>query len=179
MSPEEVLGTSQLKPSPAAVYEFNVFADNFQVNLQDLRAEIDYPESLADDLMESLVSLSENFIAIGTVRDHDVSVKVTVFEEPLPESELAVEPEMDEIDHAAQGNISINSGIVAVLGCGEPFEEANRIELKPANYGVRIFWTGLDTLDSDGFDGDDQYHFQLWPDTRMEPKVLKVWRGLS
>ena len=39
-------------------------------------------------------------------------------------------------------------------------------------------YEGLETISSDGLDGDDRYHVVLWPGEPREPAVLKRFAGV-
>ena len=87
--------------------------------------------------------------------------------------------DLDGWDQVVQCNISIPSGKILVAGPTEDVQFAKRLEVRPGNYGMRIFWGGLDTVDELGFEGDDRYKIMMWPKTEFEERVIKSWRELA
>lgn len=161
------------------VHHVNVFADNFQFHLQDKVEECEFPETLNDNLLMRLFACGERVLVVGTVRDLDCEVTLEIYEEPMDEKMQEEEPDLYDFDHAGQGNLDIPSGKLLIHGCTMAHDDATTIEVKPGNYGVRIFWSNLDKTDTLGFEGDDQYLIQMWPDTHFDEVTLKFWRQLA
>lgn len=160
------------------IYTFNVFADNFQFLVLDKRAECHYPETWNDEMLEHLFAMGEQVLGIGTVRDLDVPVEVIIHEQALEELEVISEVEFSRWDHVVQAVIDIPSGVLMLHGPTQDLADAEYIELPAGRYGIRVFWQALDDVDAVGFEGNDSYHLELWPDTEFMPMVLKSWRML-
>lgn len=161
------------------VHNLHIFADNFQFQLQDQIEDCDYPEYWNDALLTQLFVSGNRIVGIGTVRDLDINVTLEIYAEPMDEKEIDEEPDLSNCDHAAQTNIELPSGKLLITGCTTDYEETIKIDLPARNYRLRIFWEQLDTIDELGFEGEDHYLIQLWPDTHFEELVLKEWRQLA
>ncbi len=161
------------------VYNITVFADNFQFQLQDQVEDCEYPEHWNDGLLTQLYVVGEKLVGIGTVRDLDIDLRLEIFEEPMTEKELFAKIDLSEYDHAVQCNIDIPSGKLLVTGCTTDYEEAAKITLPPGRYGMRILWKDLDSSDDLGFEGEDEYMVQLWPNTEFEERILKNWSQIA
>jgi hypothetical protein len=157
----------------------SVFADNFQFYLQDQVDDCDYPEDWNDSLLTRLFACGEKVVGIGTVRDLDCEITLEVFANPMDEKQQQDEPDLSDYDHVAQCNIEIPSGKLMIGGCTTDYEETTKLDLAPGHYGVRIFWSNLDKTDTLGFEGDDQYMIQLFPETYFDEVIFKFWRQLA
>ncbi len=167
-------------PEPGkTVHQISVFADNFQFQLQDQVEDCDYPEHWNDALLMQLYVCGHKIVGIGTVRDQDIDLCLEVYDQKMPDEDLEKEPELADYDHAAQCNIEIPSGKLLITGCTSDYEDAIKLALPAKHYGVRMFWANLDSTDELGFEGDDRYLIQLWPDTFFEEGVIKLWRQLA
>lgn len=160
-------------------YTLNVFADNFQFLVLDKRAECNYPETWNDEILAHLFAMGDQVLGIGTVRDVDVQVEVVIHEQPLEELEVISEAEFSPWDHVVQAVIDVPSGTLMLHGLTQDMADAEYIELPAGRYGVRAFWQDLDDVDAVGFEGNDSYRLEFWPDTEFVPMVLKPWRTLQ
>jgi hypothetical protein len=161
------------------VHELIVFADNFQVHLQDQKEEADFPESWNDLLLTQLYVAGERVLGIGTVRDLDVEMTIEVNSDRMDDKDIYTDPDCSDYDHVAQCNIDLPSGEILISGCTESFDEAHRISVPPGTYGVRMYWSNLDSTDDLGFEGDDHYKLEFWPNTYFEERIIKMWRHLA
>lgn len=161
------------------VHQIEVFADNFQIQIQDQIEECEYPESWNDCLLTQLYVCGDRILGIGTVRDLDCELTLEIFHGAMDEKEQLTDPDLNDYDHAVQCTMDIPSGKLLITGCSSDYDECAKIELPKGTYGVRIFWSGLDTTDELGFEGDDRYTVQLYPDTHFEERILKPWRQLA
>lgn len=161
------------------VHKLELFADNFQFQVQDQIEECEYPEDWNDKLLSYLYACGERVVGIGTVRDLDVEITIEIYHAPMDEKDMEKEPELSQYDHAVQCNIEIPSGKLMIAGCTMDYDDAVKIEIPPGQYGVRIFWTDLDSTDELGFEGEDKYLLKLYPETYFEEGVLKSWRHLG
>lgn len=162
-----------------SVHHVSVFADNFQFQLQDQVEDCEYPEVWNDALLTQLFVFGPSIVGISTVRDQDVSVILEVYDKPMDEKDLRTEPDLSDYDHAAQCNLDLPSGKLLITGCTSDYEDALKLNLPFHHYGVRIFWSNLDSPDELGFEGDDEYLIQLWPNTQFEEQIMKVWKNLA
>ena len=160
------------------VHELIVFADNFQFQLQDQSEEPEFPDEWSESLASQLFVSGDRVVGIGTVRDLDVEVTVIIHSDPMDENKIHSMPDCADFDHVVQTNIYLPSGRMVVTGCTESYDEVSKMELPPGAYGMRIFWSNLDSTDELGFEGDDHYKIELWPETFLEEQVIKAWRQL-
>ena len=153
-----------------AEYRFNIFADYFQVYLQDDTGyglpEGGWSQQQVDALVADLIAVAPGVLCFCPVRNMTVPVTVELREDPPSE-------DLRSWDHVTMASIDVSSGRLVVMGCTDYFPEAARIPLRPGTYRACVFYGGLDTLSEDGLDGDDHYRVVLWPGTRQEPLVLK------
>jgi hypothetical protein len=161
------------------VYNLHVFADNFQFQLQDQIEDCEYPEYWNDALLTQLFVSGNRIVGIGTVRDLDIDLTLEIYADPMDEKQLEEEPDVSHCDHAAQTNLELPSGKLLITGCTTDYEETIKLDLPAQYYGVRIFWQELDSIDELGFEGEDKYLIQLWPNTYFEEGVIKLWRQLA
>jgi hypothetical protein len=161
------------------VHELIVFADNFQIQIQDLKEESDFPESWNDALLTQLYVVGDSVLGLGTVRDLDVELTIEVNSDRMDDKEIYTDPDCSDYDHVVQCNIEVPSGELLISGCTESFDEASKITVPPGSYGLRIFWSNLDSTDDLGFEGDDHYKIEMWPNTYFEERIIKVWRQIA
>lgn len=149
-----------------ATTALNLFADYFQFYLQDESAPGDLSGSWTPEATDRLLAVAPGAIGVGTVRNMEVPVTVEVLE---------AEPPLDTAgwDHVTQCSLHIASGILVVAGCTDYFPEATRIPVAAGTYAARISYGALDSVSSDGLDGNDHYRVQLWPGSDTLPQVLK------
>lgn len=160
------------------VHELIVFADNFQVQIQDQKEECDFPESWNDSLLTQLYVAGDRVLGIGTVRDLDVELTIEVNSDRMDDKDIYEDPDCSDYDHVVQCNIDFPSGELLISGSSE-IDEASKIIIPPGTYGLRIFWSNLDSTDELGFEGDDHYKIELWPNTYFEERILKMWRQIA
>ncbi len=147
-------------------YDFELFADYHQFYIQDEEVEGDLSDSWTKQANEILLAVAPGTVGIGTKRDMDVPVTIEIHDNEPDEAE-------EDWDQINECSIEIKSGKLVVAGCTDYFPDAERIEIKPSIYRVRVFYGGFDTLSEDGLDGDDQYKVILWKDNIIEPRVLR------
>jgi hypothetical protein len=160
------------------VHNLLVFADNFQFHLQDQLEDCDYAENWNDSLLTRLFAYGDKVVGIGTMRDLDCEVTLEIYDKPMESQLMHQDPDMEDADHVVQCNIEIPSGKLMITGCITDPEDTIKIDVTPGHYGVRVFWSNLEKTDELGFEGDDHYLVQLWPDTYFDDVILKYWRQL-
>jgi hypothetical protein len=148
-----------------------MFAEHYQFYVYDGSAD---PGELSiywdEDSRDAMVLLSDNILGIGTVRHLDVPVTLEVYEKE-PETE-----DLEEYDHVLQCTLNVPSGKLVVSAVTEDMYEAQRFDVAPGVYGVRIYYGALEDIDEQGFEGEDFYKVAVWPtDSPPEYRVLKQW----
>lgn len=152
-----------------AIYQFRLFADYFQLYLMDEIAEDDTSEIWTAEALDAMLAVSENTLAIGTLRNVHVNFEVEVLQEK-PKINL------DSWDHASLGYVSFPSGKCAVFGCTDYLPDAKRIELPKGSYAALSLAKGLASIETEWDDADDFYKVILWASDNREFKVLKRYK---
>ena len=147
-------------------YSFNLFADYFQIYLQDERSEGNLGKSWTNEAVNRLLALAPGIIGIGTARNMMVPVIVKVLDE-------APSDDIGEWDQINECSIEISSGRIVISGCTDYYPTAARIIVPKGTYRVRIYYGKLETLRNNGLEGDDQYKVVLWPGSSTPLKVIK------
>jgi hypothetical protein len=149
-------------------FNFSLFADYFQLYLQDEAASGDLSQSWDEEATERLLAIAPGTIGVGTVRNMFVPVLLEIHDQ---------EPNNDfrAWDHVVECSLDVSSGRVVIAGCTDYFPDAARIETPPGHYRARVSYGALDTLSEseDGLNGDDRYRLQLWLAAPMAPRVVK------
>lgn len=151
---------------PMSHYELTLFADYYQFYLQDASADGNLSDAWTDDAVERLLAVAPGTVGIGTVRNLDVPVTLSILER-----EPVFDPE--KFDQVVECSVAVESGSLVVAGCTDYFPEALRIKIPSGPYRVRASFEGLDSVSANGLDGKDQYHLQLWPAPMSMVDVLK------
>ncbi len=150
-------------------FSFTVNTDHHQFYLEDTSVDHDTGllwQTLADtDRLDVLPGL----IAVGTSRyAGDVTVVVEV--QPI---QLAERPS-DLWDHIVECSIAVRSGQLTLTSPDFFGENVPVIAVHPGTYRVRVYYGSLDSAPPPLFlEGTDHYLIELWPDTAIEPRVLK------
>jgi hypothetical protein len=136
-------------------YELVLFADYHQFYIQDEDVDGNLSDAWTDEAVERLLALAPGTIGIGTVRNVDVPVTITILEH---------EPSFDagNFDHVVECSIAVESGSIVAAGCTDYFPDATRIKIPSGFYRARVSFEGLNSLSDDGLEGNDRYHLQLW-----------------
>lgn len=145
-------------------YHFDIFADYFQIYLEDERFDGGRMDLHEEDY-ENLFAVGDRMIMMGTARNMDVPVTVEVRDD-------APSDDFENWDHVNEGSIEIPSGCL-VIGFWDDPDTTPHISLTPGWYRVRIYYGDLDKLSEDGLDGDDHYKIVLWSAAFAEPQILK------
>jgi len=140
------------------IYHYKIFADYFQVYLEDENTRfIPVWSAPALDSLLAWDSSHRNGFVIGTARNMTVPLTVEIRDTAPGEEGFSVWDMVNEC------SIEISSGMLVVSGCTDYYPEAPRIPVEPGTYRVRIYYGGLDTLNEDGLEGNDHYTAVLWP----------------
>ena len=76
-------------------------------------------------------------------------------------------------DHVVECSLSVQSSRIVIAGCTDYFPDASRIDISPGMYRVRVSFSGLDSVSTDGLAGNDRYRIELWQSPPIDPLVLK------
>ena len=143
-----------------------LLADYFQFYVQDETAVGDLSDSWTPDAVARLLATAPGTVGVGTARNMQVLVEIEV-------SDSAPEIDSASWDQVNECSIDVPSGRIVIAGCTDYFPGAERIEVAPRTYRVRVFYGSLGSVSEDGLDGDDHYRLVLWPSTPCEATVLK------
>lgn len=134
-----------------------LFADYHQFYLQDDDVRFgDLSDAWTQDATEQLLAVADHVVGIGTVRDAEVSVQVTVAAD-LPDLDSS------QWDRINRTRLMCDTGRIVIAGCTDYFPDARRIEVKPGPYEVMVGYKNIRTSSEAGLDGNDSYHIFLAP----------------
>lgn len=152
------------------MYSFEIFADYYQLYLMDDEQEPDYPSDVTDLDCSNMAKVAPYIVAVYTARNMTVPLTVRV---------NTTEPEvnLDQWDHVVGCSVDVPSGKLVVIGCTDYLPDAQRLDLQPGTYQVRICYGNLDSLSANRLYGDDYYVVDLWQGQTQELKVLKQWQN--
>lgn len=144
----------------------DVFADYFQFYVCDEAFKTDTATIWNEVATDRMLALGPDLIAVGTARNMVVPVDLEILgSEPAPD--------FDDWDQVIDCSVMIPSGKLILFGCTENPDEAERLQIAPGSYAVRVSYARLAQLSDNGLEGDDSYRIQLWP-SRLSPlTVLK------
>jgi len=144
-----------------------LFADYFQFYIQDEEAVGDLSNSWSEEAVARLLAVAPGTVGVGTVRNMNVPVLLE-FHDTAPELDL------DSWDQVNECSITVSSGRIVVAGCMDYFPDAQRFDLAPGTYRVRISYGSLTDLSEDGLEGNDRYRLQLWPAPQADEADLRI-----
>ncbi|RKE84227.1 hypothetical protein DFO46_0990 [Rhizobium sp. AG855] len=145
-----------------------IFADYFQLYLRD-EAHCELPNDYTEDSMARRLMVGPTGVIVHTVRNMDVTVCIE-WHDQRPK------PDLDSLHHVVDAGFDCATGQLIVAGMTDDEATSPRLTVTPGPLGVRVSWSGLDTLSEDGLDGEDQYLLQLWPEAGpVALQVLKAW----
>jgi hypothetical protein len=156
---------------PLASYSLTLFADYYQLYLQDEEEVSDQPDDWGKQLVTNMIAVAPGIIGIGTARNMTVPVHVDLLDRH-PDDDF------DSWDHVTEASLDVPSGQMVIAGCSDYFPDAPRISVTPGSYRVRIYSRGLGSISENGLEGDDQYHMVIWSEEHSSPKFLKKWSSL-
>ena len=148
---------------------FTVYADYHQFYVEDAQTDLAQsaaPEFWSQEAFERGLAIARDMIAVGTARYGNVQVEVEI-------SDAEPDANVYAWDQVNECSIELHSGTLLVRGCTQEAESAQRFEVTPGTYRVRVFYGNLDTDDTDAEEGDDRYRVVLWPGEAIAPRVLK------
>src|SRR5437667_8710327 len=109
-------------------FQYDIFADYHQFYLQDDDQSFgDLSEAWTDEATERLLAVAPHVIGVGTVRNMNVPVSVSIHDS---------RPIIDETqwDHITSASLKIDTGRIVVAGCTDYWPDAARIEVSPGMY---------------------------------------------
>ncbi len=149
-------------------YICNIFADYYQIYLQDEQMEEDIHDDWGEQLTTQMVVIAPGIIGIGTVRNTTVPVRIDLLK-ARPDNNFTF------WDHVAEASLEIPSGQLVLAGSVDYLPDAKRFSVTPGTYRVRTYYGGLSTISENGLEGEDRYSIVLWPEEYAEPEILKRW----
>ena len=95
---------------------------------------------------------------------------------PVRVSLHSQEPAFDlsNYDQAVRASVTLPTGQLQVHECTGG--EVLKWKVTPGTYCALVLFAGLDTLSSDGLEGQDVYHVALWPGEPVPLQVVKQWQ---
>lgn len=152
-------------------YAFNIFADYHMVWVQDGSAcknDMDNSDLITDQSCKDMLAIGQGTIIVMTARNMTVPVEIEICDNQSIDN-------LDEWHQVAECGIDVPSGEIIISGTTDDLSESPRIALTPGIYRARIFYGGLDTLDSYGTEGNDHYKIVLWLGEPSEVRFLKKY----
>ncbi|CAN7249698.1 hypothetical protein [Neorhizobium sp. LjRoot104] len=150
------------------LYRGNLFADYFQIYLRD-EAYPDLPDDYTDETIARRLMAGPHAVILHTARNMTVPIHVE-WHDQRPILDL------DSYQHVVEARFDCPSGQLVLGGLMDYDRTAPRLPVKAGPLGVRVSFSGLDTLSEDGLEGDDRYRVQLWPGAEpVGVQVLKEW----
>jgi hypothetical protein len=150
-------------------HELEVSADYRQIWLEDKQNRDDNPKFIfTAKHFADRVWVYPHMIIMFTARNSTVPVTLETNSTEPEDRDFA------EWDHVVEASIEVISGSLTISGLNDMFEliyygYPNSI------YRVRMCHANLGSIRDDGLEGDDYYKIIVWPDTYIEPTVLKRW----
>lgn len=135
-------------------HDLDIFADYFQLYLQDAETQDDFAEGWTDETVAAMFVAKTTAVAIGTARNMDVPVRLEIHD--------VAPSDLGGWDRQNTAPLHLPSGRLQVMGCTDYRPDAFQTPVAPGSYQVCVSYFALDTLSEDGLDGDDRYLIQLW-----------------
>jgi hypothetical protein len=154
-------------------HRFTLYADYHQFYVEDVQtdpAQSAAPEFWSQEAFERGLAVARDMIAVGTARYGVVQVELEI-------ADAEPDADLEDWDQINECGIELHSGTLLVRGCTQDAESAQRFDVTPGSYRVRVFYGNLDTGDTDAEEGDDRYHVVLWPGEVVAPRVLKSYES--
>jgi hypothetical protein len=143
-----------------AAVKLALFADHHQLHVLDANGPRgDLAAEWTVQATEDRVAAAGGIAAFGTERAEMVKVEVEV---------LAREPAGDaqNWDHVTSCSLTVDSGVVVVMGCTDHLPDAARVTVGPGPWRIRASHKGLAR-------SSESIRLQLWPAPHAEPRVEK------
>jgi len=138
-------------------HEFQIFADYHQFYLEDENSPHNTGDIWSQEAFERMLGTEIGLIAIGTARRETVPVSVE-FHDGEPVLEL------EKYSRVNECSLEVKSEKLIISGCTDYLPDAERIEVEPSNYRIRILYGNLESVVEE-WSGEDFYILQLWKDS--------------
>jgi hypothetical protein len=164
-----------------AAQDLVVAADYGQIYIESSATDDD-PWEEDDKYMGALNDATESGRFVG-VRPGLIDLKTPGqwnFETPMRLETWSAEPADDQVDwdHEVDVDFDVPGGWISFAPSGLGSSSAQRAEIPPGNYRVRVSGRGFTALGGAGAEGDDNYRLRLWPRERpADPVLRKRWPG--
>jgi protein associated with RNAse G/E len=146
-------------------HDLTIFADYRQFYLLDANssgsAEDSWTEQSTADYFAH--GSTPDFIAVGTGRNTNVPVRVTVVDR-------APALEYGAWERIMESSLHVPSGVLLVQGCTASRDDAPRVTVPAGWVRVRVRYAGLSTVSDNQLEGEDRYDIVVWPGAQ-EPQV--------
>jgi hypothetical protein len=150
--------------------ELLVFADYFQIYIEDKSSVGQYEVGWSDEEIESMIYVGEGAIVLSTARNMKVPFSIELIEN---------KPILDyqSWDHIVECSISSKEGVLYISGTTDYMEDVFKFSLPKGLYNAYVLYAGLSTINEDGLEGEDSYSLILWQTEEFIPRrVLKQWK---
>lgn len=133
--------------------EFNIFTDYFQFTVSDPTADfVGLAEKWTDETVTAMFVQGDRYIAVGIMRDFYATVLVRLNSKRFFTG---------SVDKTAAGVLHVPSGVVEVSGPTDNGLSGGAVEVPPGTYRVEVQYLNLDSVDTDGIEGEDRYMITL------------------
>lgn len=155
------------------LYQGDLFADYHQLVLHD-EAHDQLPDEFTEAMIDDRLVVGPHGAVVFTARDMTVPVCVE-WHRAYPE------PDLVAFEHVVEAGFACPTGRLVIAGLMDRGTDAARLAVPPGGIGLQACFSGLDTLDETGLEGDDRYLLRLWqaPATTAGPaaavRVPKRW----
>ena len=149
-------------------HEFIISGDHFQIYVEDENSNADTSEIWNNQTSNDMLAVASGLIAVGTIRyGGDVALTVEVLDR------RPTDP-LEHCDQVAECSINISSGRIVISSPEGELSKAPRITVPPGTYRALVCYSNLDSvIDENNPKGEDLYRIILWPDSSIEPVILK------
>ncbi len=145
---------------------FNCLLIFFQFYLEDENSEHLTDHIWNDqEAMETGLGLGKGLIAVGTERNLMVPVSVEIHDSE-PEEDFSHWKKIIEC------SIDVPSGTIVVFGCTDDRAKANRIQVAPGSYRVRVYFGTINTF-NEFEQGSEIIKIVFWVTPFLEGRILK------
>jgi hypothetical protein len=146
-----------------------LFADYFQIHLQDEQCESELSEAWTEQACLDGLAVAHSILGIGTAVNWDVGVEVAL---------LASEPQDDSpaYDHVVEASIQVASGRLVVMGCTDYLPDAPRFDVQAGWNRIRASRSNLAAaITASNEEPVENVRLQVWPGPESDPRIIKRW----
>jgi len=150
-------------------HQFDFFTQYNQFYICDSDQSGDVPSDFwSEEAYDDRLGIAKGMIGIGTQSYGHIRGEVVLLQSPT-EVENS-----DRYDHIVEGGLNVQSGVLQFLTCPTS-SIALKLNIKPGTYRVRVYTSGIKGTDIDEDEGSDYYKIEIWPDSNLERKVIKIY----